>query len=103
MGNFEKKPYLRDRWISMHPKQFYIITPKEFHRNIPISCPVCETLLRSKDDEEAFESFSCCHRCSMAWASARRESWKEGWRPSTEDIKKELSMRQLLNIKFNLD
>jgi hypothetical protein len=103
MHKLEKRPYLRDRWIVTHPKQFYVITPVEFHRNIPISCPVCETLLRSKDDEDAYEEFSCCHRCSMAWASSRREKWKDGWRPAPNELKLEVSSRPPLNINFKIE
>jgi hypothetical protein len=103
MNDLNKKSYPRDRWISHHPDEFYVITPKEFNSNVPISCPVCSTLMRSKDDENAWEEFNCCHRCSLAWAASRRQSWKDGWRPTIEQIDDELKQRPPMSIKFVAD
>jgi hypothetical protein len=98
-----KKPYLRDRWIQTHPDNFYIITPQEFEVEIPLSCPVCKTLMRSRDDEIAWTGFNCCHRCYLTWASPRREQWKEGWRPDPYLLDQEIKQRPPIAVKFEVD
>ena len=103
MSDFEKKPYIQDRWISNHPDNFYIITPREFHSATPLSCPICETLRRSKDDEGSWDEFNSCYKCSLVWAAPRREKWKAGWRPTKEQIFDEISQRPPLSIKFVID
>jgi hypothetical protein len=99
----EKKTYPQNRTILEHKDGFVIITPVDYVPNIPLSCPVCQTLMRSKDDESAWESFSCCHKCSLAWAASQKEKWKNGWRPTIEQIDDELKMRTPLSINFMLE
>lgn len=99
----EWKSYLRDRVIAKHPKNFYIIKPRDAEAGVPLSCPVCDTLMRSRDDENAWHDFSCCHMCSMAWAAPRRKEWKEGWRPSEQDLLAEVKRRPPHTVQFYID
>ena len=80
------KPYPRNRKIAHHEDGFVIIVPDDAEPAIPLTCPVCSHVLRSRDDEMAFNEFSCCNRCSMIWAASRRDEWKTGWRPLPEDV-----------------
>ena len=98
-----KKAYLRDRWIQEHPDGFFIITPQADEVEIPLSCPLCKTLLRSKDDEISWFRSKCCHRCHMAWAAARKEQWSEGWRPDPYLLDQEIKQRPPIAVKIEID
>lgn len=99
----QQRPYTRNRLIEMHSSGFYIITPKEEFSNIPLCCPVCNLLMRSKEDEIAYNDLKCCDRCSMSWAASRREKWKSGWRPSLDDIQQNVNQRPSLIVNIDVD
>ena len=99
----EWKPYFHDRLIKRHSSNFFIIVPKDAEPGIPLACPVCEVLMRSRDDEIAWVDFKCCHKCSLAWASPRRKEWNEGWRPEPEILMHEVAQRPPLAVKFEVD
>ena len=61
-----------------------------------VSCSVCDFILRDADDLEAFREYSCCNACAMKWAEARRAAWKDGWRPSQEDV--EIFVREKIDL-----
>jgi hypothetical protein len=96
------KPYFRDRLIKQR-NNFYVIVPNDAEPNVPLFCPVCETLMRTRDDETAWLDLKCCHRCSMAWAAPRRKEWQEGWRPDHDILMREVAQRPPLSVKFEVD
>jgi hypothetical protein len=98
----EWKPYLGDRLIK-RCDGFVVIKPIDDIVIIPLSCPICDTLMRSHDDEEAFHSFNCCHFCALEWAHARREAWSKGWRPTREQIVDSMSRRPPLSVPLEID
>lgn len=61
---------------------FVVIKPVDVDQPVPLSCGLCDSLMRSREDEEAYSEFSCCHFCAMTWAHPRREAWHAGWRPN---------------------
>lgn len=89
----EWKPYLNDRLISER-EGFYVIKPSEDKDSVPISCPVCNHLMRSFDDEKSYRQFSCCESCETYWARPNLTAWKNGWRPDTKDVLKKISGRK---------
>lgn len=97
-----QKPYLKDRLIDQHDG-FVVIVPNDSLLPTPLGCDVCGFVFRSQDDESSFNEFGCCDRCSRLWASSRKEAWKEGWRPSAEQVKEAESDRMPLNYVFDID
>ena len=81
-----QRPYLNDRLIEEMPGGFVVIVPANAPKPVPLSCPVCDHVLRSRDDATAYEEFACCERCAQTWAHPRRKAWADGWRPSSEQV-----------------
>lgn len=80
------RPYLRNRLINDDPTGFVAIKPADAAPSIPLACPICKFMMRSRDDEAAYYDCTCCYRCAMIWAHPRRQLWKDGWRPSQEQV-----------------
>ena len=95
------RPYYRDRLLS-DKGNYVVIVPKNAPSVTPLFCPVCRITMRSRDDESAWESFNCCHDCSMKWAASRREEWLAGWRPTQEEIHAAVIERPKLVFSLNV-
>jgi len=86
------KPYLNDRLIAEHPEGFYVIKPVDYVMTAdPLFCPVCDGIMRGAFDDEAYKRFSCCDKCANSWAYPNVEKWKQGWRPSSDEIRNNCS------------
>lgn len=81
---------------------YCIIIPQGLHEVIPIKCPVCNVLMRSRDDEVSWDKFKCCSNCDHEWASPQTEKWKNGWRPSLEEISDMMERRGMFTVQFDL-
>lgn len=88
--------------IAIKHGDFYVIKPCECSSYVPLSCPVCLTLYRTKNDEESHLNYECCDYCSMAWARRDIVRWKSGWRPSKEEVECEVSRRPNLSIQVDI-
>jgi len=97
----EWRDYIHDRLIS-EEDGFYVIVPRDAEACVPLSCPLCDTLMRSRDDEGAYLEFECCHSCAIRWAHCRKDSWHSGWRPSREKILEERDARPPLAIDTSI-
>jgi len=82
----DPRPYLDGRTIEERPEGFVIIRPVDPSPVVPLACPVCDHVLRSRDDERSWEAYACCERCAMLWAHSRRDAWARGWRPTQEQV-----------------
>lgn len=81
------KDYVGDRLITQHPSGFYIIKPKDVICSArPLFCPVCEIIMRTSYDDEAYDKFECCDECSSRWVYPDIDRWKSGWRPTLDEI-----------------
>lgn len=96
------KPYFNGR-LRKDCEGFVVIVPQETTIVVPLWCPVCKMLLSTSEDSEYFRSRTCCYRCGMKWADPDRKRWMEGWRPSPEEVKKEVEFRQSIPVSLNLD
>lgn len=82
------QPYIGNRLIKWHSAKLAIIKPSKINLGtLPLSCPVCESLLKDSDDELHFRMFECCSRCANIWAYKNQKRWKTGWRPTKEEVK----------------
>lgn len=93
----EWKPYVGNR-LFIERVGYCVIKPCNCTNEIPLSCPICGSLLRTNDDEQSISEFGCCDRCAMRWVHPDRERWKNGWRPSEQDVNAELMDRPGLSI-----
>lgn len=80
------KNYPGNRLICKGDK-FSIIIPADRDDAMPLFCCICDSIMRTSLDEEAYEKFNCCDSCATYWAYPRKDEWKSGWRPSEEEIK----------------
>lgn len=96
------KSYIDDREICEYSEGFVVIRPRVYSSPIPLSCSLCHFLMKSRDDEESYNEFGCCHLCALTWAHSRRLEWKAGWRPQKEAIASSISQRPAPNIRFDV-
>lgn len=75
-----------------HPDGFVVIKPSLDIKTVPLFCPVCEMSMLTADDSQAYRKYGCCEPCARKWAEWNTE-WEDGWRPSPEEIEKELARR----------
>jgi len=80
------KPYIGNRLIADHPSGFKVIRPVDLEETQPLFCELCESIMRSAMDEDAFKKFKCCDSCATFWAYPNKDKWNDGWRPSPEEI-----------------
>lgn len=91
--NGKKYKKIDDGIISIRPQRAGLVTP--------LFCPVCNFVMNSASDVEAFEIAKCCDECYIKWAQARKKDWEEGWRPAKEEIEIEKEIRRKMNVKFH--
>ena len=99
----EWKRYTNGRVYAHHPAGFIMIRPDEDVKPVPIACPVCECLLRSRADEESFTNHGCCERCGVFWVQPNRERWAEGWRPTAAEVAAGLAERPMMTVTIVVD
>lgn len=82
------KIYSKDRLFAQHQSGFFIIKPLEDvdTKQQPFFCPVCDFVMKSTYDAEAWEKFNCCDKCASIWAYPDMARWKSGWRPTKEEV-----------------
>lgn len=98
-----QRPYLKDRLIEDRPEGFVVIVPIGAEPPVPLACGLCDHVMRSRDDETSHNEFGCCDRCSRLWAQPRRQAWKDGWRPTAEQVKAAEADRVPLTLVFDVD
>lgn len=65
-------------------------------------CPVCNTAMRSREDESSWYEFNCCNRCTISWAAARKSEWDSGWRPDPQALREEIGQRLPITVKIDI-
>lgn len=64
------------------------LTQKLHSNKVPLFCPLCKIVMSSNDDYIYYTKYTACKDCSIMYAEPQQLKWKEGWRPSKEEIKK---------------
>ena len=93
----DAQPYRDGRFIIKKPG-YAIIFSKDIE-NLPITCPVCEYVIRTQDDEFAMNKVGACNDCMIRYAHRDLTAWNEGVRPERSEIDSQ-SPRELT---FKLD
>jgi len=57
-----------------------------------LECSICGFLMGGLEDMLSYEEYGCCQECMFKWAEANRERWHLGWRPTSEDIAKHITI-----------
>ena len=96
------RPYLKDRLIDERPEGFVVIVPTDAPPPVPLVCPLCDHAMRTREDEVSHHEFGCCGRCARIWAHPRRKVWKEGWRPTPEQVQAAEADRVPLALNFDV-
>ena len=53
----------------------------------PIVCPVCQFVLRDREDIKSVKQESACSTCVINFKYTYFSKWKEGWRPSIDEAR----------------
>ena len=64
--------------------------------SMPFFCNICEFPHDLSRDWSYFEKFEMCQECATSLVEARQEDWKNGWRPSQEQIDTYINKRMCL-------
>ena len=98
---FEWKPYLNDRLIQKR-EGFFVIKSSNAKKVVPLECPVCKYLMRNIDDEKSYHQFECCESCETYWARPNLQKWKEGWRPTLEQVEQKFQGRKKFTVNISI-
>jgi hypothetical protein len=52
---------------------------------VPCWCPQCQGPMKGKSTN-SFYDFGVCIVCFIEFIEGREQRWKDGWRPSTEEL-----------------
>lgn len=59
----------------------------DFHSlRVPCWCPQCGMSMKGKSTQ-TFYNFGVCINCFIHFIEGREQRWKDGWRPSSEEMK----------------
>ena len=83
-----------DRIITTHDCGFMIVMPTDEYMWVPISCPVCDLVMRGIEDTITYRNYECCSECSLMWAEGNSAMWKGGWRPDRKMIQMYVARRR---------
>jgi len=97
------RQYLKDRLIEERSEGFVVIVPVGAEPPVPLACTLCSHVMRTREDEVSHYEFGCCERCARLWAHARRAAWKDGWRPSADQVVEAEANRTPLSLVFDVD
>jgi len=89
----EWKPYTNNRLLYEHPDGFYVIKEKGDLKKSQLFCPICDVVMTTVYDDDAYKKFECCDACSNFFVYPNLEKWKNGWRPSKEDVMSKLASK----------
>lgn len=90
------KKMANGRKMIEHPAGFLMIVPEQHPPIVPVECNVCGFLMKDFMDLVEHKRHECCYNCSLKWAQPNSVSWKNGWRPSEEEIMQETKRRKSL-------
>jgi len=67
-------------------------TDNEKYR-VPAWCPVCDEVMKGSISTQTYFKWGCCMHCHIEFVEDREERWKNGWRPSPDEVAKKRGRR----------
>ena len=64
-----------------------VIIPESYTPS-PKDCEICGLAFRHQEDYAEHERYGCCIDCSLHFMQPNRKKWKNGWRPSKEEVQR---------------
>jgi hypothetical protein len=52
----------------------------------PSFCPQCDVTMRGHLSTKSYYDYGVCNNCYIEFIEDRQSRWKEGWRPTQEQI-----------------
>jgi hypothetical protein len=80
-------------------EKIVVVKPKNFNKRKAF-CGICDSILTTSLDIIASDEYDCCERCRIKWVEPRKEAYKEGWRPSEDEVLEEIKKRKALPLSF---
>ncbi len=71
-----------------------IISKGRSQHNHDRTCPVCKTYSFSTRDDLYMNRFKCCFLCYIDFVEGTEQKWKDGWRPTDEQLESALGRRK---------
>lgn len=78
-----------------HKKEIYYI-PFKKTADVPTFCPICSESMSDNLDSSAYLNVGCCRNCESDFAEKNLLLWKEGVRPSADDVESIVRQRKKL-------
>ena len=54
---------------------------------VPAWCPQCGMPMKGKESTHTFYNYGVCSMCFIGFIEGSEQRWKDGWRPTAEQIK----------------
>jgi hypothetical protein len=71
-----------------------VFLPNNYEVKNDFFCNLCAYPMKDYQDDKSFEEYGCCEFCDTNIVRPNMKKWKEGWRPSNEEIE------ELVKSKF---
>jgi hypothetical protein len=68
--------------------------------SLPTFCPVCGYALRNIEDKFSYSSYKCCNSCENKWVYLNPGEWKNGKRPTNDELEKYINEK--VDIELNM-
>ena len=56
------------------------------NNRVPCWCPLCTLIMKGSKSTKTFYDFGVCVNCFIEFIEGREQRWKDGWRPSQEQL-----------------
>ena len=57
----------------------------------PLTCPVCEFILRDIDDVKSVKKEAACTECTINFKHTHIDKWELGWRPNVKEARSKMT------------
>ena len=88
------------RRFERDPAGFTVVVPEGASPPVPLCCPVCDTALRTRDDERSHSLYGCCSACESEWVHADVVAWRAGVRPAAQEVEAVVAARPGIAVRI---
>jgi hypothetical protein len=79
----------------INPKILFKASENE--KKINFFCQFCNYPFSSHEDFAKRDEYNCCNFCFLSFVEARREEYKNGWRPNKKEIAARVKIKKQSN------